>query len=43
MDLQATFFPALGNEWIIYTDPQAGGKGFGSLMLVNPLRKPADA
>lgn len=42
-DLQQQLFAALGDEWVIYADPESAGHGLLGITLVNRLRDTASA
>jgi prepilin-type processing-associated H-X9-DG protein len=40
-DVQKDFLAALGDQWVVYTDPNTGGYGLVGTVLVNKLADPA--
>jgi hypothetical protein len=40
-DVQKDFLAALGDQWVIYTDPNTGGYGLVGTVIVNKLADPA--
>jgi len=43
LDLQKDILEPLGDEWVVYMDPNSTGGGLLGIVAVNKLRKPAEA